>query len=126
VSYTYDLDTDVGLVRLELDDTTQGAGVKPDGSNFSDEELQVLLDREESVMRAAAAACEILARAWSRMASLSLGSRSEQVGQVAEQWKQRGQELRGQYGGASGAFSVELDREDGYSEEADTASDYTP
>ncbi len=121
-SFTYDLGTDIGQVRLDLDDVTQGAGVRPDGSNFSDEELRVFLDREGSVMRAVAGACEALARGWSRMASLSVGSRSEQLGNVAKEWSDRAQQLRGQYGGASGlAFSASVDREDGYSEHADEA-----
>lgn len=47
MTLTYDISTDIGRVRLSVGDydiTTTGAGVKPNGDNFSDEELQVYLD----------------------------------------------------------------------------------
>lgn len=47
MTFTYsatDLSTDLAKLRLALGDTTSGAGVRPDGGNFSDEELQVFLD----------------------------------------------------------------------------------
>lgn len=116
-TFTTDTATDIGELRLELGDDTEGDGVKPDGANFTDEQLQVFLDREGSVMRALAAACENLARRWSRVANITVGPRSEQLGQIAEQWRKRGEELRAQHGGAAivGAFSVMPTRVDGYS-----------
>lgn len=117
MGFTFDLSTDNGALRLEIGDTVAGAGVKPDGSNFDDAELQYLIDREGSVMRAAAAACEILARSWARVANISVGSRREDFGAVAEQWAKQAKTLREQYGSASGsvtAFSVGVKRNDGY------------
>ena len=45
MSFTYSLSDDTGKVRLAIGDTssTTGAGVRPDGSNFSDEELDVFI-----------------------------------------------------------------------------------
>lgn len=48
---TYILTTDVGKVRLSIGDTdieTIGAGVKPDGANFTDAELQFFIDQAGS------------------------------------------------------------------------------
>ena len=122
MSFSYDLTTDIGVVRLELGDTTPDAGVKPDGTNLSNEELQVWLTREGGVMLAVAAACEALARQWSGVANLTVGPRSEQADTVAAKWSTRASELRGLYGygdedaGANaGGFSVETKREDEYS-----------
>lgn len=46
MSFTYSLSTNTGKIRLAIGDTSSstGAGVKPDGSNFSDEELAVFID----------------------------------------------------------------------------------
>lgn len=122
MTFTYDLSTDIGAMRLELGDTTSGSGVKPDGTNLTDEELQVLLTREGTVMTACAAACELLARHWARVANISVGSRREDLSSVAEQWSKQARQLREQYGGAAGsvqAFSVGVHRRDGYSAQAD-------
>ncbi len=123
MTFTYDLTTDIGAARLELGDTSSGSGVKPDGTNLSDEELQSLITREGSVMRGCAAACELLARHWARVANISVGSRREDFGAVAEQWSKQAKTLREQHGGASGsvtAFSVGVKRNDGYATQADT------
>lgn len=119
-AYTTDPDTEIGEVRMELGDDVQGDGVRPDGSNLTDAQIQVLLDREGSVMRAVAAACELLARQWTRVANISIGPRSEQLGVVSEQWAKRGEKLRAQYGGGgSGAFAIAPGRVDGYSSASD-------
>lgn len=118
MTFTYVLATDVGKVRLEISDTssTTGAGVKPDGTNLTDEEIQIWLTREGTVMSAAAAACEALARAWARVADVGVGPRRESLGQVATAWANQAKTLRQQY---SGGFSASLDRTDGYSAHAD-------
>jgi len=46
MAFTYsatNLSTDLAKVRLAIGDTTSGAGPRPDGSNFSDEELTVFI-----------------------------------------------------------------------------------
>lgn len=119
MTFTYDVSTDIGKVRFELGDTVSGSGVRADGTNISDEEIQMLLTREGSeIMQAVAGACEMLARDWARVANLSVGPRSEQFGQISAQWAARSNEIRGTYGGYT-AFSIGVDRTDGYSEHAD-------
>ena len=46
MAFTYSstsLSTDLAKVRLAIGDTTSGAGPRPDGSNFTDEELNVFI-----------------------------------------------------------------------------------
>lgn len=46
MSFTYSstsLTTDLAKVRLTIGDTTSGAGPRPDGSNFTDEELAIFI-----------------------------------------------------------------------------------
>lgn len=54
MSFTYDLSTDVGLLRLEIQDTSEAQAA------FSDQELAVFLAREGSVGLAAVAAVDVL------------------------------------------------------------------
>ena len=98
MSFTYSLSTDTGKVRLEIGDVTNGAGVRPDGSNLQDEEIAVWLTREGSVMRAAAAACEALSRQWATVANTTSGPLREDADSVAGKWAQRARELRAAYG----------------------------
>lgn len=108
MSFTYLLSTDTGKVRLELGDVTDGAGIRPDGSNLQDEEIAVWLTREGSVMRAVAAACEALSRQWAAIADTQSGPLSERAGDVAGKWANRAKELRAThgYGADTGAASV--------------------
>ena len=120
--FTNDTDSDIGQVRLELGDDVDGDGVRPNGSNFTDAQLQVWLDREGSVMCAAAAACEALARQWARVANIAVGQRKEDLGAVSDQWAKQAERLREQYGGGgSGGFSIGMVRADGYAEEAESS-----
>lgn len=115
MAFTYVLTTSVGKLRLEIGDTTSGSGVKPDGSNFSDAELEYFLDQEGTVGRATARACEALATAWSTVANLTVGPRKEELGEVAKRFAERAKALRVQFGGASvGASAVGMIRQDGY------------
>ena len=77
MAFTYDLSTNVGKIRLELGDTIQNSGIRPNNGNLSDEELQYWVSREGHVMRAVAAACEALARMWSSSTTISVGPHSE-------------------------------------------------
>lgn len=55
MSYTYVTTTDIGLVRLRINDRVEATAV------FTDEELQAFLTAENGVLRASAAALETLA-----------------------------------------------------------------
>jgi hypothetical protein len=114
--FTNDISTDIGVVRLELGDDEEGDGVRPNGKNFTDAQIRYAIDEEGELMRAVAKLCEVLARQWARVADISVGSRSESFGDIAEKYKTRAEELRTVYGGGSSqAFSVSLARSDGYS-----------
>ena len=65
---TYDTTTDIGLVRLRINDRVC--------AKFSDEELQAFLTAENGVLRASAAALETLA------AAAGINSKSIQVMQL--------------------------------------------
>lgn len=132
MAFTYDLasadPTTLALskVRFELGDTQLNRGVRANGANLADEELAVVFEREaEHVMRTVAGLCEMLARDWARVASITVGPRSAQYGQVAQQWATRAVELREQYGAAAGAtgqsFSFTPTRADGYAAHASEA-----
>ncbi len=120
MTFTYNLADDLGQMRFELGDTNETAGVRADGSNLSDAELQFLLDREGSVSAAVAAACEMLSRDWAKAASYTTGPRSEQLGKVGAEWAQRAADLRSTLGGSSSSVSISVPtrRVDGYSEAA--------
>ena len=90
MSFTYDLSTDIGKIRLELGDTddTTGEGVKPNGDNFSDEELQTFIESAGTWARAAVKALRTLAGMYSVRAT------REQVADVRLDLSQVAKELR--------------------------------
>lgn len=106
---TVDVRTQVGQVRLEIGDTNtaSGKGKKPDGTNFSDDELNVWLgragrltrDTDAQVGMAAAMACETLARMWASAADIELPTRKEYYSQVAIRFEAQAKELWGRYNG---------------------------
>jgi hypothetical protein len=132
MSFTYDLATDIGKVRLNLGDKTSGAGPNPDGSNISDEEITALLAQEYdassaliTVQRAVAAACEMLANAWASVASsVSVGARSE-ANQQSVNYAARAEKIRVQYGNGARGFSSAFTRNDGFALNASSSgNDY--
>jgi hypothetical protein len=128
MSFSYDLATDIGKLRLEVGDvlSTAGKGVKPDGTYITDEELQVLLTREASVGRAAAAACEILARMYARFVDTAVGPRRESLSQASTAYAAQAKTLRQQFGGGSNRASAGgIIKADGYNAGYDFASDAT-
>ena len=120
MSFSYDVATTVGKVRMWLGDTVSGSGPKPDGTNLSDEEIAALLEQENNhIGRTVAACCEMLANAWASVATIRIGPRSEDFGAVSEGWARRARQLRAQYGGAAMVFSTSLNRNDGYAAAAE-------
>ncbi|HSW63421.1 MAG TPA: hypothetical protein VLH56_08935 [Dissulfurispiraceae bacterium] len=105
----------ISLVRLEIGDTTLGAGVRPDGSNLSDEEISVWLQREgDDILRSTAAACEALSRQWANMANITLGPRKEELGKISDNYARRAEQLRERAGGSDTTFSSSWAKQDGY------------
>lgn len=132
MTFSYDLaDADetivlISKVRLEIGDTVSGVGVKPDGSNISDEEITVWLDDEDnSVMKVVARACDALARMWALVADTTVGPRRESFSQISARWQKQADALKEAFGIHSGsAFSAAVKRVDGYSESSE-ADDYS-
>ena len=121
MTWTSALNTDIGKMRLELGDDALGAGVLPDGSNLSDEQLQIYLDREGTVMRAVAGICEMLATRFAAVADLQVGPRRESYSQISKGYAGRAAQLRDLYGAplvedAGAVLVAPLQRVDGYYE----------
>jgi hypothetical protein len=107
MSFTYDLTTAIGKVRLALGDTTDGTGPRPDGSNFEDEELDTFLVLEDDdVELATARALEVLATQWASRADLQVGPRKESLSQIAARYAEQATAVRGRCGAISSAASV--------------------
>jgi hypothetical protein len=122
MSFTTSLDSTIGKIRMELGDDSEGRGVLPDGANLSDEQIDQLLVREGAMMRALAAACELLALRWAGVADLQVGPRREALSQIGSAYAVRAGSLRARYGfgaettaaAVDGVFSVAPVRVDGY------------
>jgi len=97
MTFTYDLTTAIGQVRLAIGDTssTTGAGVRPDGTNLLDAEIAYFLTAEgDDVGLATARACETLAMMWANVADLQVGPRRESLSQVSARYAERAAVLR--------------------------------
>ena len=104
----------IARVRLEIGDTVSGAGVLPDGSNLSDEEITVyLVQTGNDVALTVSALAGLLSRRWATLADVTVGPRSEKLSQVAQAWERQAATLAG--GDAYGSFAMMPTRVDGYS-----------
>lgn len=104
MTFTYDLaNADaakvlISKVRLEIGDTVSGTGIRPDGTNLTDEEITVWLDMEDDdVMLAAARACDAMSRAWSVIANETIGPRKTEFGKVSGEYEKRASSIRETY-----------------------------
>ena len=108
--YSVGLTTIPGRIRLEIGDQliNQQKGVRPDGVNFKDEELTLFYTSEGGddaadpvdvfVGRAAAKACEVLAREYARKPTMTkMGPSTDSMTPTAYYHK-LAKELRAQYG----------------------------
>jgi hypothetical protein len=108
MAFTYDLTTDRGIVRLNLGDTVENSGPRPDKRNFSDEEIDYLLSTEtEGTTAATALGFEILANEW---AAYTIAEREGEVSfdakEVSDQYLQIASEWRNRPGGGTGGKSL--------------------
>ena len=119
-TYAGDLSTDLDKVRFYIQDTTENSGPKPGGSNFTDEELEGLIDTEGSWQTAAAAGFEVLASVWATYADLAVGPRRESYSQIAERYQEMAQDWRAKHGASGGGAGYRaVTRVDGYSDDED-------
>lgn len=109
MSFTYDLTTDIGKVRLALGDTSDGSGMRPDGANFEDEELDTFLVLEgDDVELATARALEVLANQWASRADLQVGPRKESLSQIATRYAELAKTVRARRSTSSGSGVIDL------------------
>lgn len=123
MTFSYDisqLSTPLNQARLEIGDVSQDAGPLPGGGNLQDEEIQFYLDAYDGDINSAVARCfELLAARWSSRVDYTLGPLTEKSSQVASSFTKKAAEYwakvdkaKGTY---TGAVSVPLVRDDGYS-----------
>lgn len=112
MAFTYDISTNRGKVRHLIPDQ--------DSSNYELDDTEIdwhLTERGNNVKAAAVDACRWLARKYAQQFSFSADGVNVQLAQRAEMFARRAAELARELGGAYG--TITLDREDGYSEQAD-------
>ena len=129
MAFTYDLTLTgdslaISQIRLEIGDTSDAtdAGVKPDGANFADDEIQYFYDSEgDSVLGGAAHACEVLSRMWAG-AGESIRIRDYNIDTTAKAKHYNGLaiELRNQSGKRFVSGSSPVTRVDGYSNDVNS------
>lgn len=102
MTFTYigDLSTDLDEIRFRITDTVSGAGVKPDGSNFTDEEINGLKTIEGGVNRTIAGLYESLATLYAPYVDAKIGSRDEKLSQKAKMYQALAKKWRDDYGQA--------------------------
>jgi hypothetical protein len=111
MAFSYDLTTNRGKVRFMVPDTDSAA------YELQDDEVDYFLtDAGNSVKGAAVKACMWLARKYATKVSFSADGLSIQNSQRAEAYAARAKELQAEALGY--VSSVELTKEDGYSEAA--------
>lgn len=122
--FSYDLsssDTNTALVakvRLWLGDTVQGVGVLPDGSNFQDEEILLMLDLNGNDSALAVTALyRPLAARWAVYADVTVGPRKEALSQVAERWQKLAEAAEAAKAAAVTGFILDPIRNDGFYQE---------
>lgn len=91
MAFTYRLSTDLGKTRLAIGDTVNGAGPRPGGANYSDEEINVylapVLGAGENYGRAVAQLLRLLANEWTSKASISIGEYRVDYNNVAANYR---------------------------------------
>lgn len=113
-TFTGNLDTDLDKLRFDVGDNISGVGIQPDNSNVPDATMNALITAEGSWESAAVRVCETMARHWRRVANISVGSRREDLGSIADGWQKSADDLRAKYGIGARMFSTSLLRNDGY------------
>jgi len=78
---TYDLDTNVGKVRLAIQDTDVT------DAEFSDEELEVLISTGGSWQQGALLAVDALIAKYAKRVTFALGPRREQLSDIVDHYK---------------------------------------
>ena len=108
MAFTYDLTTNRGVVRLNLGDTVENSGPRPDKRNFTDAEIDYLIATETAGNTAATAlGFEILASEWAAYTiSEREGETSFDAKAVSDQYLDIAQDWRNKPDGGTGGRSL--------------------
>ncbi len=125
MTFTNDLSNAIGQVRYHLGDDVSGSGVKPDGTNFTDEQIEYALSANgQSVKAAAAELCGGLATRWAVVpdkVSTDSGAMVIDRTQRVNHWLALQKQLQQQAtSGGSNFVMADLDRRDAYSAKAES------
>jgi len=120
-TYAGTLATDLEWVRFHIQDVTVSAGPKPDGANFTDEELNGLITAEGSKGRAVAACFEALSSIWRTRYNFSTEGQRFDRASVADGFATLAAQWRAKYGsGGSRVSDGAVTRVDAYSDDIDS------
>jgi hypothetical protein len=87
MAFTYDITTDVGKVRFQIGDRVENTGVRPDGTNFSDEEIEMMLtELNDNILATSARLLSTLSAEWALLTDFAMGPRKESYSQVSKQY----------------------------------------
>ncbi len=108
MAFTYNLTTNRGVVRLNVGDTVENSGPRPDKRNYSDEEVDYFISTEtEGNTAASALGFEILANEWAAYAiSEREGEVTFDAKEVSDQYLDIANEWRNKPGGGTGGRSL--------------------
>jgi hypothetical protein len=121
MTFTYDFATNavISRIRLAVGDVTLGTGIKPDGTNFSDEEITAILTQAGGDIGAATYIfLKSLANMWGTYVDITVGPRKESLSQIAKYYASRAIDVGIATGLSAKSFSTLMTRVDGYSEGA--------
>ena len=117
--FTYELNSsdldiaNIAKIRLEIGDTDPERGIKPQGDNYTDDEILYAFNEEERIVgRAAAKICEMSAAAWTAIPRTMFGALFDPRS-VAANYMKMATDLRKKYGYSnvqSQTFSVPIKR----------------
>ena len=123
MSFTYigDLSSNRDQVRFHIGDTILEKGPLPDRENFTDDEIDGLLTLNSTVDKAVPEALDAIAARWSAYANTQVGPRREELGEIAESFRDQAQRWREDRGvnQRSTAGARWLTRYDAYSTQFD-------
>jgi hypothetical protein len=123
MTFTYlgTLATDLDTIRFKVQDTVENSGVKPNGGNFTDEEIAGLFAIEGTIDRTVAALYEALATVWSNYVDSEIGPRNEKLSQIAARYQKLAADWRSNFGSAQITIATGfVTRKDGYSDDIDS------
>jgi len=120
-TYVETLLTSRDYIRFKIGDTVSSSGPKPNGGNFTDEEIAGLLAIEGTKERTVAAIFETLSGIWAHYVDTKIGPRDEKLSQVSARYAAWAKELRDEFGTAAATLSTGfVTRVDGYSQDIDS------